>query len=72
MSEQKITVINPFAKVGLSTASAASKNAKSKKNRCDVCVGTGIIRYEIIGDKRVEMQCPHCFGTGIRPVKTAK
>ena len=50
MSEERITVINPFAKMGLSNANAASK----KKNRCDVCVGTGIIRYEIIGDKRIE------------------
>ena len=68
MSEERITVINPFAKMGLSNANAASK----KKNRCDVCVGTGIIRYEIIGDKRIEVQCPHCLGTGIRHLKSVK
>ncbi|MDO4891736.1 MAG: hypothetical protein Q3989_00420 [Eubacteriales bacterium] len=72
MSEEKITVINPFAKIGLSNANAASKNQKGKKNRCDVCVGTGVIRYEIIGDKRIETQCPHCLGTGIRHLKTVK
>ena len=72
MSEQKITVINPFAKVGLSNANAESKPVKGKKNRCDVCVGTGIIRYEIIGDKRIEMQCPHCLGTGVRLLEKIK
>ena len=70
MKRQKLTETNISSQASLSNTGMTFR--VKKKKRCAVCVGTGIICYRVIGDKRIEIQCPHCFGTGLRAFQTAE